>query len=959
MEILSSCKLYDTQSMNSIAPEDFRILHCNIRSLRKNYNKLIELLSICSFEFHVICISETFLYEDESRNFPISNYVFLGENRKSRCGGVGVYIHNSLAVTELQAPTLFGAESISLKILGVGERPLYLTTIYRSPSTDTGKFLADCDLYLHTFQTKLKDHILIGDLNINILTSDKDSETYLDTMNHYNFRPLITLPTRIASTSRTCIDHIMVNFDTCKFTPGIILKDTSDHFPVFVNLKVSTHNNLKSKLFKRYYKPMWKNDIQHYFSDVNWDLCLYNETNLNLCYDKFVTITREIFDKLAPIKEYVPSKSTKNPWFNNDLKHQILKKDRFYRSYKIFPFSPNLKARYIKQRNLVTSLLKKAKFNYYEKLISQQADSRKLWNTINKACGRCSSPLNYPEKLFATNEENSNSVSGNKNIANLFNKYFTEVGPNLAKSIPYVNNINNKIDSSKYSKFNLLTVDEAIVKDIILNLNDNKSEGLDQIPTILIKACLTNILTPLTYIFNKIITTGIVPNGLKLAKVIPIYKGKGSRSSCLNYRPISILPAYSKIFEKVINLQLQLHLQSEQVITSCQYGFQRKKGACDALIEFTNQSFSALNSSKAILGIFIDFSKAFDTLNHDILLNKLATYSFSTNTIHLFKNYLTDRKQSVFINNVISDPYTITCGVPQGSILGPTLFLLYINDLVKYSYAFSTILFADDTNLFYSSNNLNEDIDNINLNLEAIGNWCHSNKLTLNIQKTNFILVKNYQNNFVLNNTIKILNKNINETNTIKFLGITIDQTLSWSEHINLIRLELRKSLGLLYQASTLFPSSILILLYNSLVNSKLVYCLEAWGNAANTHLKKLFIIQKRFLRIIYRKPPNEPTSHLFKKAKILPIHHLYTQRICLLAHAKFYSSQPPSNHQPYVTRHSLYSLPLPTLTTNCGQRQVTYQMALKWNSLPVNIRLINKVNEFKRALKLHLLDLV
>jgi len=251
---------------------------------------------------------------------------------------------------------------------------------------------------------------------------------------------------------------------------------------------------------------------------------------------------------------------------------------------------------------------------------------------------------------------------------------------------------------------------------------------------------------------------------------------------------------------------------------------------------------------------------------------------------------------------------------------------------------------------FFQSKNLNDEIHTINRNLERIKTWCFTNKLTLNIEKTNFIIIKNPQNKFHISQPLFINNTKSNNAESIKFLGITIDKNLNWATHIENLRNTLRRNLGLIYVASTFLPRKVLILLYNSLINSKIVYCLEAWGNAPSIYLDKILTIQNRLLRIIFHKPLR--FSPLYKESKILPIYELYKLRICLLAHSEF-SLRLASNYlPPYPTRHAPPSLPLPLSTTACGHRQVAYQMADAWNSLPKHLREIRSRSEFAVALK-------
>ena len=689
---------------------------------------------------------------------------------------------------------------------------------------------------------------------------------------------------------------------------------------------------------------------------VDWQGTVFNEPNVEHAYNNLVNTTCEIFNKLAPIKEFAHSKPKcfKIPWLSKDLLKAIKIKNRLFQKHKAFPFSPALKSKYKHQRNKVSTMTKKAKQSYYDEIIREQSsDPRKLWKTINEACGR-SKPLSSNIDMIV---DNSSEIKSDDNIAHSFNKFFTEIGPKLARAISTADNAVIEKDLYHFKQFNFDTIDSQTVFKELINLNEHKAEGLDNIVPKLVKDSARFLAEPLTHIFNLSILQKIVPSRMKVAKVLPIYKNKGHKHSLTNYRPISILPIYSKIYEKILNVQIQSHLENESVISTSQFGFQKKKGAQDALIKFVNNAFSSLNSSKMIIGIFIDFSKAFDTIDHKILLQKLKAMNFSQNSMALIENYLTNRYQQVSLTNTISPPLKITCGVPQGSILGPTLFLLYINDLFFYTQSFNTILFADDTNLFFETKSPDEDIETINKGLNIVNTWCSNNKLTLNIEKTNFIVIKNPQNKRTLNKTISMNNKNIVQTGNIKFLGVIIDSTLNWSSHIENLRTGLRSSLALIYLASTFLPEKTLILLYNSLINSKIVYCLAAWGNAPATYLNKILVMQKRVLRIIYHKPATAHSAPLFRKSNILPINQLYRQRLCLLAHTAFSLQINSKNDLIHHTRHSKFSLPYPAASSACGQRQVSYQVSDAWGGLPVYLREIRCAIRFKAALRQYLLD--
>lgn len=441
---------------------------------------------------------------------------------------------------------------------------------------------------------------------------------------------------------------------------------------------------------------------------------------------------------------------------------------------------------------------------------------------------------------------------------------------------------------------------------------------------------------------------------MKIARINPIYK-KGSPDVSENYRPISILPIFSKITEKILNEQILKYLETNNLLSDSQFGFRKNRSTADALIAFTNQTLKAFNSKHCVLGIFIDFSKAFDTIDHGILLTKLQSIGFSTSSVNLLKNYVSNRKQVTKINQTISDINNITCEVPQGSVLGSTLFLIYINDLCYHLKHLTPILYADDTNLFIQSHNLNSKITSINEDLSTLYRWCIMNKLTINLTKTNYIILKNHQNKFCFNkNSIVLNNIPITNSNSIKFLGILLDNHLNWTSHVTNILTDLRPIAGLFYRISSFLPTNILLLLYNSFINSKLTYCLESWGSMPQYSTTKIHIFQKKLLRIINKKPFDFPSADLFRKNRILNINQLYKQKILLQAHSSFHNTS--HTRHTYHTRHVSSNLSIPLFKTSAGQRSTTYQESALWNNLPNNLKSIQSKIMFKKELKHFLL---
>uniref|UniRef100_A0A3P9L4Z8 Reverse transcriptase domain-containing protein n=1 Tax=Oryzias latipes TaxID=8090 RepID=A0A3P9L4Z8_ORYLA len=326
-----------------------------------------------------------------------------------------------------------------------------------------------------------------------------------------------------------------------------------------------------------------------------------------------------------------------------------------------------------------------------------------------------------------------------------------------------------------------------------------------------VKKVIHSVAKPLTYICNLSLQTGRFPNQMKIAKVIPIYKS-GDKHQFTNYRPVSLLPQFSKILEKIFNDKLALFIEKHNIINENQYGFRENRSTSLAIIDAVEEITNALDKKKYAAGIFIDLKKAFDTLNHDILLDKLEVYGIRGLALTWVKSYLTGRKQFVKIDEYTSETKEISCGVPQGSILGPLLFNIYINDIFNVSKLMKLILFADDTNIFYSTDNQRELIKVVNTELNKIKLWMDYNKLSLNLNKTKVMFFGNYNANKEL--SIEINNVFIERVTEIKFLGVFIDDKLSWKPHIRHIQTKVSKSISIVNKSKHILGYNSRYLLY-------------------------------------------------------------------------------------------------------------------------------------------------
>lgn len=880
-------------------PNSFITLSLNCQSLFSKIDQLKLYLAIFKQNgifLSAICLQETWLSDISNLSLlQLEDYNLLSKNSSvSSHGGLAIYLHKDYRYTQIEVDyTSTVWESQFIKITdSLTNKKLALGNIYRPPRDNNANytvFMEEFALILDHVNNISDEAIIAGDFNIDLLKINERQtfNEYFDMIVASGFIPRITLPTRLTESSATLIDNFL-----CKFSPncsssskaGILLSDISDHLPYYI-----CFNFLKShgKVPKYYEKKCITTDIvdclREELKNCEVELDCNNLANPNPNYDCLVKKISNIIQKSTSIQtvKYNKHRHKKNPWITSGLIKSISFRDKLYRKTKQATVNSDqynsLKINLRTYNKILKTMIRQAKKQYYEtKLKKHKGDMKNTWGVIKSLIGRNSTDQSpFPEHI----EKDNHLVYNKKIICNTLNEYFVSIGPKLSDEIQQNVNISYRdyLTNPFQNKFSFQNIDEKYVIKIIDSLKPKNCSTDDCISVKLIKSLKSEISKALCIMINQSINTGIFPDRLKQAKVIPIHK-KDNKNIISNYRPISILPALSKVFEKVLFQQLNEHFENNGLLSKHQYGFRTQRNTEMAALELVDNLTKLLDVNNTPISVFLDLSKAFDTLDHDILLEKLKYYGVTGVSLKLCQNYLSNRTQYVQIENNKSNILNIKTGVPQGSILGPLLFIIYINDFAKASNKFDMINYADDTTLHSSINVFHEDsgssIDaNINEELEYINSWLVANKLTINVNKSKFMVFHSPQKvnvhipQLLLNNTM------IECVSEFNFLGIVINKYLSWNSHINFISKKISRVLGIMCKLKHIIPTTAKLTIYNTLILPNINYGLLCWGYQSS----KLMNLQKKAIRTIINAKYNAHTDPIFKQLDLLKITDIYT----------------------------------------------------------------------------------
>uniref|UniRef100_A0A3Q3EUW8 Reverse transcriptase domain-containing protein n=1 Tax=Labrus bergylta TaxID=56723 RepID=A0A3Q3EUW8_9LABR len=547
------------------------------------------------------------------------------------------------------------------------------------------------------------------------------------------------------------------------------------------------------------------------------------------------------------------------------------------------------------------------------------------------------------------------TIDNMDDAVNGFNNYFVNVGPILAEKIPVSVRSDDKnydfIDINPKSMF-LTAVEESEIIEIVHKCKNKTSTDYNDIDMRIVKQVIQGIAKPLTHICNLSFKTGKFPRKMKIAKVIPLYK-TGDKHHFTNYRPVSLLPQFSKILKKLFADRLNKFINKHNLLTDSQYGFRPNRSTSLAVIELIEKITNSLDQKNYAAGVFIDLKKAFDTINHDRLINKLERYGIRGVVLNWLRSYLHNRQQFVKLGEYTSSCLDIACGVPQGSVMGPIIFILYINDICKTS---NILIFADDTNIFCTGEDLQQLLELITSEMSKLKRWFDNNKLSLNLSKTKIMLFGNCKLNNDVN--VKIDGVNIERVYVNKFLGVTIDHKLCWKPHIKHVKSKLSRSISVLCKAKHILDHKSLHILYCSMILPYLNYCVEVWGTTYKSSLLPLVTLEKRAIRTINKAEYYDHTNLLFLHSRTIKFIDLVDYQVAQIMFKARNKLLPGNIHKLFFDREGGYNL-----REKLNFKMLAVRMTLKsqcisiggvklWNGMSTELKHCPNMIQFKNMYK-------
>ena len=930
-------------------PKNVILSYINVNSIR---NKLDDLGNIVLQNVDFLCIAETKL--DDS--FPESQFMLDGYKKPYRLdasastGGLLTYVNCNIPSRQLKyLLTPPDIQCIAVE-LNLRKQKWLIFSIYRNPSQNLRYFLSHLTALLDYYSENYENIIIIGDFN-NVTTSIEISSFMAD----HGLYSLVNNPTCFKSVNGRCIDLILTNKKHSFQKSQSFETGVSDHHHMIYTMLKSTFAHIPPKQvvycsFKNFSGEAFSKDLQaNLMTSQGGNFSSFNE------------ILSNTLRKHAPFKKRIIRGNNK-PHINKELRKAIMKRSRLKNIYNKTKSADDY-INYKRQRNYVVNLNKQSKRKFFKKIDQNNTNSSKDFWTACKPFFSNKCVSNESLSLI----ENDIIVQNENEVADIFNNFFINITSSLGitkwkndyictelheildkySDHPSVNNIKDLFNDGSTFKFSHIHPWETY--QVIMSMNPKKSTS-GEISTKILQSVARICSVPLTDCINTCILEGTFPTELKLASVIPIHK-QDDTTLKKNYRPISILPTLSKVFEKLISLQINQFFENKFSSYLC--GFRANYSTQTALIKLLQKWQSCLDNSGSVGTILMDLSKAFDCLPHELLIAKLAAYGFNQNSLKLLRNYLSKRFQRVKVGSAFSSWLEILLGVPQGSILGPLLFNIFINDFFSFMQRTEVCNFADDNTIYSCASTIDAVISDLEVDMENSLRWFKTNQLVANPTKFQLMFLGMDERKLAL----YIDNKQILPSYSVKLLGIRIDRKLKFDLHINNICNQATKKLRCLHRIRKFVTNQQAMHLCNAFVLSNFKYCPLIWMYCSKTCNEKINRVHKRTLRSVTGEYECSLNDILLSTSGCT-IHTTNLHTLLTEIFKSLFGSNPDlikslfqyKNNPHSLRTSSLLSLP-PTKKVRFGTNSLLFRSCQLWNSLPLKIKLSDSVEDFKKSL--------
>ena len=953
------------------------IMNLNIRHLKPKLDD-IKILLQPSNKIDILGLCETFLHDDIPDSIlGVDGYTFERRDRKTcttvndkhKGGGVLIYIAEHLDYQRKQNLESDSMESIWIEINLKHTKPILINSVYRPPSASR-QWLQVFSDNLENITTAENEIYVMGDINVDLSNQETANKSLRHILELHDLTQMVKAPTRITSHSKTLIDHIYASHPHHVYNVSVPIIALSDHYPVCFtrkagyNIKRNMHSYITYRCFKHFDNNSFCTDFINKIDEIE-----FSQTDTNFNFDKWHKIFIETLNKHAKMKTKRVKRKSQPDWYTDEIREAQNKRDYHHkkRNWTL----------YKKWRNQTKTLIRKHKKNLFSESIAQNKDGSYLWKHIND--------INNQKKrntLPSTLKVDQNTPIESKNeIADTLNSFFINISDKLKQDScrpstdtisetgccdRLIDMVENKVPSNTQFNIPLININE--LKEIISKLDPCKATGIEGVSPRVLKNAAGAIIPSLLQIINISIHTGQFPDILKYAKVFPIHKG-GDESNPSNYRPISVLPLISKIIEKHVAKHLFRYLNKYNLLHTSQSGFRKGHSCQTALVKLVDNWLNHIDKGDIVGAIFFDLKKAFDVVDHNILLNKLAAYKINISSLNWFTSYLSSRKQCIVSENIHSKTENVTSGVPQGSVLGPILFILFINDLPLFIENANTDMFADDTTVHTANKHLN----NLKLDLQesaySFDKWCKLNNMFINTNKTStMILGSKYKTNTSDAIQISIENDTLALTEHQKLLGVHLDQNLTYDIEVDEICKSVSKKITLLKLLSKYVDQNSLKTYYQSYILPSFDYGCMVWGKTKSSNIDRLIKLQKRAARIILKADIMTSSKHMFTVLNWLPFDRRVDYHTCIMVYKALNKQTPEYISELLVKTSDTHSLNLRSNTNDDLKIPRSYTQYFDksfsvcgpklWNKLPTDIKRSKSLEIFKRKLKDYLLNI-